>query len=132
MTMTSCELVVDFATPLRFCRSKRTDKNRMHIDLTWVEPTALIGHFNLQPKPGEDQGLLWLEGAIELSTLLAYHGHNLSDAAERFSDLADQLEWRQEHRDDSYLDAQQLEAFYLELQAGNRPLEITLAFIEHY
>jgi hypothetical protein len=132
MTMMSCELVVDFATPLSFCPSTRTDKNRLHIDLTWVEPIALIGHFNLQPKPGEDQGLLWLEGAIELSALLAYHGHNLSDAAERFSDLADQLEWRQEHRDDSYLDAQQLEAFYLELQAGNRPLEITLAFIEHY
>jgi hypothetical protein len=132
MTMTSCDLVVDFAAPLSFCQSKQTDKNRIYIDLTWAEPAQLIAYFKLQPKVAVEQGLLWLEGPIELSALLEYHGHSLAAAAEKFSELAEQLEWREERGDNSYLSAQQLEAFYLELQAGNRPLGISLAFIEHY
>jgi hypothetical protein len=132
MTMTSCDLVVEFAAPLSFTQSELADKNRICVDLTWAEPTQLIAYFKLQPRVAVDQGFLWLEGPIELSALLEYHGHSLAAAAERFSELADQLEWRQEHGDNSYLGAQQLEAFYLELQAGNQPLVISLAFIEHY
>ncbi len=132
MTMTSCDLVVDFAAPLNFTQSVLANKNRIYVDLTWVEPRQLIDYFKLQPKVGVDQGLIWLEGPIELDALLEYHGHSLAAAAEKFSELADQLEWRQAHSDNGYLDAQLLEAFYLELQAGNQPLAISLAFVEHY
>lgn len=132
MTMTSCDLVVDFAAPLNFTQSVLANKNRIYVDLTWVEPRQLIDYFKLQPKVGVDQGLIWLEGPIELDALLEYHGHSLAAAAEKFSELADQLEWRQAHSDNGYLDAQWLEAFYLELQAGNQPLAISLAFVEHY
>ncbi|MBX9915552.1 MAG: hypothetical protein K2Y25_16795 [Pseudomonadaceae bacterium] len=132
MTMTSCDLVVDFAAPLRFTQSVLAHKNRIHVDLIWSEPEQLISYFKLQPKIGIDQGLRWLEGAIELDVLLEYHGHSLAAAAEKFSELADQLEWRQEHADNGFLGAQQLEAFYRELQVGNQPLAISVAFIEHY
>lgn len=132
MTMTSCDLVVDFAAPLSFTQSAQGNKNRIHVDLVWVEPEQLIGYFKLQPKLGIDQALRWLEGTIELDMLLEYHGHNLVAAAEKFSELAFQLEWRQAHGDNGYLGVQSLEAFYLELQAGNRPLAISLAFVEHY
>jgi hypothetical protein len=132
MTMTSCDLVVDFAAPLSFIQSAQGNKNRIHVDLVWVEPQQLIDYFKLQPKPGVDQGLRWLEGAIELDMWLEYHGHNLAAAAEKFTELAFQLEWRQAHGDNGYLGVQSLEALYLELQAGNRPLAINLAFVEHY
>lgn len=132
MTMTSNDLLIDFAAPLRFIESVLADKNRICIDLSWAESAELIKHFKLEPKPEVDQGLIWLEGQIELGALLEYHGQNLSAAAEKFADLADQLEWRQEHNDSGYLDAQALEALYQELQAGNQPITITLAFIEHY
>lgn len=132
MTMTSCDLVVDFAAPLNFTQSVLANKNRIYVDLTWVEPRQLIDYFKLQPKVGVDQGLIWLEGPIELDALLEYHGHSLAAAAEKFSELADQLEWRQAHGDNGYLGVQSLEALYLELQAGNRPLAINLAFVEHY
>ena len=131
MTMTSCDLVVDFAATLSFTQSVLVNKNRIHVDLVWVEPQQLIDYFKLQPKLGADQGLRWLEGAIELDMLLEYHGHNLAAAAEKFTELAEQLEWRQEHGNNGYLGAQRLEAFYLELQAGNRPVAINLAFVEH-
>lgn len=135
MTMTSNDLQVDFAAPLRFIDSALADKNRICINLSWVESAELIKHFKLEPKPEVDQGLIWLEGQIELGSLLEYHGQNLSAAAEKFADLADQLEWRQEHNGSGYLDAQALEALealYQELQSGNQPVTITLAFIEHY
>jgi hypothetical protein len=132
MTMTSCDLVVDFAATLSFTQSVLVSKNRIQVDLVWVEPQQLIDYFKLQPKLGVDQGLIWLEGAIELDMWLDYHGHNLAAAAEKFSELAFQLEWRQSHDDNGYLGVQSLEAFYLELQAGNRPLAINLAFVEHY
>lgn len=132
MTMTSCDLVVDFAAPLNFTQSVLASKNRIHVDLTWVESRHLIQHFNLQPKAGVDQGLVWLEGLIELGALLEYHGHSLACAAQKFSELTEQLEWRQAHGENGYLNAQVLEAFYLELQAGNQPLAISLAFVEHY
>ena len=132
MTMTSCDLVVDFAATLSFTQSVLVNKNRIHVDLLWVEPQQLIDYFKLQPKLGVDQGLLWLEGAIELDMLLEYHGHNLAAAAGKFTELAEQLEWRQAHGNNGYLGVQSLEAFYLELQAGNRPTAINLAFVEHY
>lgn len=132
MTMTSCDLVVDFAAPLNFTQSVLANKNRIHVDLTWVKSRQLIEHFKLQPKVGVDQGLIWLEGPIELGALLEYHGHSLAAAAEKFGTLAFQLEWRQAHGDNGYLGVQSLEAFYLELQAGNQPLAISLAFVEHY
>ncbi len=121
-----------FCCPLSFIQSAQGHKNRIHVDLVWVEPEQLIGYFKLQPKLGIDQALRWLEGTIELDMLLEYHGHNLAAAAEKFSELAFQLEWRQAHGDNGYLGMQSLEAFYLELQAGNRPLAINLAFVEHY
>ncbi len=129
MTMTSNDLLIDFAEPLRFIESALVDKNRICIDLSWVESAELIEHFKLEPKPEVDQGLIWLEGQIELGALLEYHGQSLAAAAEKFVDLADQLEWRQSHNDTGYLDAQ---ALYQELQAGNQPIAISLAFIEHY
>lgn len=132
MTMTSNDLVVDFAAPLSFFESSKAGKNRIYIDLSWVNSLELIDHFKLIPKPGVDQGLMWLEREIPLSAWLEYHGQSLSAAAEKFADLADQLEWRQTHNDTGYLDAQAIEALYLELQAGNLPSAISLAFIEHY
>lgn len=132
MTMTSNDLLIDFADPLRFIESALADKNRICIDLSWAESAELIEQFKLEPKPEVDQGLIWLEGQIELGALLEYHGQSLAAAAEKFADLADQLEWRQSHNDTGYLDAQALEALYQELQAGNQPIAISLAFIEHY
>jgi hypothetical protein len=132
MTMTSCDLVVDFAATLSFTQSVLVNKNRIHVDLVWVEPQQLIDYFKLQPKLGVDPGLRWLEGGIELDMLLEYHGHNLAAATEKFTELAEQLEWRHERGNNGYLGAQRLEAFYLEQQAGNRPIAINLAFVEHY
>jgi hypothetical protein len=43
MTMTSCDLLVDFAAPLSFTQSAQGNKNRIHVDLVWVEPEQLIG-----------------------------------------------------------------------------------------
>jgi hypothetical protein len=131
MPMTSCDLVVDFAAPLSFAQSLLIGKNRIYIDLTWAEPTQMLAHFKLHPRTAVEQGLLWLEGTIELSALLDYHGHTLEAAAAKFSQLAEQLQWRQGPTDKCCLDGQQVEAFYRELQAGNRPLDISLAFIEH-
>lgn len=132
MTMTSNDLTIDFAAPLSFFESTAPDKHRIGINLSWADSAQLIEYFKLEPKPDVDQGLMWLEGQIELGALLEYHGQNLSQAADKFADLADQLEWRQSHNDTGYLDAQALEALYQELHAGNQPIAISLAFIEHY
>lgn len=92
---------------------------------------AMIEHFDMH-ESGELAGLVSLRASADLATFLGFFGRTWVEALERWPTLAFFHAYRQEHGPEAYTDVEAWQLFYGLLERGVHPIEIKVAFIEHY
>lgn len=92
---------------------------------------SMIEHFGMS-ESREIPGLTTLRATTDVDAFLAFFGRNWGEALERWPTLAFFHAYRQEHGPEAYSDIEAWQLFYGLLERGVHPIEIKVAFIEHY
>lgn len=114
------------------------DSTKLCLELFPAIPTAhgtahddMIEHFGMR-ESREIPGLVTLRATTDVDAFYAFFGRTWAEALERWPTLAYFHAYRQEHGPEAYADVEAWQLFYDLVERGVHPIEINVAFIEHY
>lgn len=123
---------------LAYAEPVLAESTRLCLELSAAIPNShgaahedMIKHFGMR-ESREIPGLASLRATTDVDAFLAFFGGNWGEALERWPTLAFFHAYRQEHGPEAYTDVEAWQLFYGLLARGVHPIEIKVAFIEHY
>lgn len=119
----------------RFPNKNKSGMRTIYATMDWINRNTtpdFCQYFALQ-ETGENISMMTLRKEVNLEQFLEYHGHTFEEAITKFRLLKLGYERRSTSDDQEiYRNISEIETFYREIEAGNKPEYIVLSCVEHY